>query len=968
MEGDFSRPRPAINYFNDFSRCRMVSDYEFNILYFNARSIRNKFDEITALLGSFEYRVDVVVIVETWLTDCECQAFNFRDYASYHTCRDQKGGAGAAVYVHKSLVSVFSESVHDIRDEVGSLIVVGLPRIGVHIMACYRPPGQVRADEQMFLEKFEFLLSKYGKSIVLGDFNINTLLDGDSLVTDYLERVYSHGYTLLNSDDVAMATRISNAVPRTLDHALSDIVSCSYNFYIGDHALFDHKMIFLSVDIRKNAEPERPRYKTVLDYEKCLGLDFLALLDCAEDFEGLTTCVQETIRLNTHVVPFNVDSRFRCPWMTREILQVMRIRDRYNKLRTRFPGNTYVSNKFKYFRNRITLLIRRSRTSLTSSRLMRNIGNGRKLWGVLKEVIFHKFDDNRTNISLSLNGGLLTDTKTICERFNDYFINVAAQICRPSSEYEETISNNYLSTLARPCFRIESTTSLEISGIINGLNSDSASGCDRISTRFCKRAVLFLSDVVSRLVNDCISNNVFPSCLKLARVVPVLKSGSQLVLNNYRPISILNIFSKIFEHVLHVRLQKYLDAYGVINDNQYGFVHSSNTLLATTSLMSFVREKLDAGLFVVGLFIDLRKAFDCVDHNLLLSKMFKEGIRDDPLSLFRSYLEQREQVVQMNEQESEPGVVKMGVVQGGVLSPTLFNIFVNDMFSLGLNGIIQMYADDTVIKYSASSLDELFRMMNEDMALLQTWLGANMLALNVEKTNFVLFERRSAIRLSDNHVVRYGDGIVQRVDTIKYLGLYLDTKLGFSDHVRHIRKRILPIMFALRRSRHLITYNTAMSIYYAYVFSQLSYLNPIWNVATVAMINVLEVLQNRVLKIIRCKPVRFPTISLYDLGVIPLKVINQYELLLWLYKIVKNKVCHHFQLVRVAETHRYPTRTNDDFVISGFRTNWGRNCILVDGLSKFNDLPDSLRHMEPISRFKIELRRHLFSKYLDGTL
>jgi hypothetical protein len=169
--------------------------------------------------------------------------------------------------------------------------------------------------------------------------------------------------------------------------------------------------------------------------------------------------------------------------------------------------------------------------------------------------------------------------------------------------------------------------------------------------------------------------------------------------------------------------------------------------------------------------------------------MFKEGIRDDPLSLFRSYLEQREQMVQINGQKSGPGVVKMGVVQGGVLSPSLFYIFVNDMFSFGLNGIIQMYADDTVIKYSASSLDELFRMMNEDMVHLRTWFGANMLALNVEKINFVLFERRSAIRLSDNHFMRKGECFVQRVDTIKYLGLYLDTKLGFSDHVRHIRKK-----------------------------------------------------------------------------------------------------------------------------------------------------------------------------------
>jgi hypothetical protein len=113
--------------------------------------------------------------------------------------------------------------------------------------------------------------------------------------------------------------------------------------------------------------------------------------------------------------------------------------------------------------------------------------------------------------------------------------------------------------------------------------------------------------------------------------------------------------------------------------------------------------------------------------------------------------------------------------------------------------------------------------------------------------------------------------------------------------------------------------------------------------------------EQSVLEIIRCKSIRFPTISLYDLGVIPLKVINQYELLFWFYKIVKNKICHHFQFVRVAQNLRYPTRTNNDFVISSFRTNWGRNCILIDGLTKFNDFPDSLRHLKPISRTFFEI-------------
>jgi hypothetical protein len=166
----------------------------------------------------------------------------------------------------------------------------------------------------------------------------------------------------------------------------------------------------------------------------------------------------------------------------------------------------------------------------------------------------------------------------------------------------------------------------------------------------------------------------------------------------------------------------------------------------------------------------------------------------------------------------------------------------------------------------------------------------------------------------------------------------------------------LPIMFALRRSRHLITHSTAMSIYSAYVFSQLSYLNPIWNVAANGLINMQAFLQNRILKIIKCKPLRYPTVLLYDVDVIPLKVINQCELLLWLYKIVNNKICHDFQLVRVAKTHRYPTSSNDNFVVSNFRTNYGRYSILIDGLIKFNNLPDIVGVQESISGFKVELK------------
>jgi hypothetical protein len=156
------------------------------------------------------------------------------------------------------------------------------------------------------------------------------------------------------------------------------------------------------------------------------------------------------------------------------------------------------------------------------------------------------------------------------------------------------------------------------------------------------------------------------------------------------------------------------------------------------------------------------------------------------------------------------------------------------------------------------------------MTRLKGWFDANLLALNVDKTNLVIFDRRRIVLLSDQYVVRYGNEIVRKVDSGEYLGLHPDSKISFSGQICHIRKKILPIMFALRSFRHLITHSTAKS-----------YLNPIWNVAANGLINMLAVLKNKILKIINCKPLRYPTVLLY--AVISLKVINQYELLLWLF-------------------------------------------------------------------------------------
>ena len=234
------------------------------------------------------------------------------------------------------------------------------------------------------------------------------------------------------------------------------------------------------------------------------------------------------------------------------------------------------------------------------------------------------------------------------------------------------------------------------------------------------------------------NQGVFPNILKIANVIPIHKKGDKLDCNNYRPISLLSSISKIFEKSMHIRLVNFLKKNKLLFCHQFGFRNGYSVNHALTSLTELIRKALDEDKFACGVFIDLQKAFDTVDHNILLSKLY-HCVKGTPHQWFKSYLTGRQQYTTINHQTLSLSNVKYGVPQGSVLGPLLFLLYINDLNKAVVHSKVHYFADDTNFLYASHSLKNLNKTVNFDLSNLVQWLRANKISLHVNKTEIVVF-------------------------------------------------------------------------------------------------------------------------------------------------------------------------------------------------------------------------------------
>ena len=538
------------------------------------------------------------------------------------------------------------------------------------------------------------------------------------------------------------------------------------------------------------------------------------------------------------------------------------------------------------------------------------------------------------------NGLSVTDPSQIANVFNSYFSSIGETL-------QSKINSSYLSFtryLKNPnihSFFISPTDSTEVYNLITNLKNGKASGPNSIPTSLLKHLNSEISVVLANLFNLSFSTGVFPDILKTSSVLPLFKKGSKLSCGNYRPISLLSNISKVLEKLMYSRLYSFLNIYNCISELQFGFRAKHSTSHALVSITEQIREALDTGHFACGIFIDLQKAFDTVDHDILVSKLEYYGARGIAKNWFYSYLHNRQQFVTINGFKSSLKAIRYGVPQGSVLGPLLFLIYINDLSLSVKNSVVHHFADDTNLLCINKSIKVLCKKVNYDLKGITDWLNANRISLNVNKTEFIIF--RSARRSLDCEInIKMNGKRLFSSPYIRYLGILLDEHLSWTPHVMELTKKLNRSNSMLSKIRHYVDRDTIRSLYFTLFSSHINYCCQVWGQNGSYILNKILSLQRCALRIINFKPFRSDVTHLFHSLNIPSfpNLVRIANLLFVFDSLTHNlppSIDKYFTLSQ--EIHSYHTRNakNGKLVLPAFKcVKYGKYSIKYQCANEWN--------------------------------
>ena len=574
----------------------------------------------------------------------------------------------------------------------------------------------------------------------------------------------------------------------------------------------------------------------------------------------------------------------------------------------------------------------------------------KSIWETINEIITTKEKVQKTQVNyLTINQKNIMKEEDICEEMNRHFIDVGPSLA-------SNISNIQTPTTDVPnpnsMFLYEETiTENDLSEIITNLNSRKATGHDNISVKIIKLVKNELIPILKTLVCLSLKLSIFPEQMKLARVTPIFKSGDCHDPNNFRPVSVLPALSKILEKVMHKKLNSFLEKNKILCDSQYGFRNSRDTEAAALDIVTDIQLKIDKNEKCCLLSLDLRKAFDTVDHNILLNILWNYGIRGKIYNWFKNYLENRKQYVKINGYISSKKQIICGVPQGSVLGPILFLIYINSITNLKLNGKITLFADDTTIIYFGKKISDIKYEILQDLKIIQDWLNSKKLTINFDKSSYMFLSKN---QLSENTTdIKFNNNSIKYRKCVKFLGLHIDENLSWKNHITNLRNSLSHLVGVLFKVRYYIPLIHLKKIYYALFYSKIQYLISIWGSANMTILNPLNKLQNKVLKCIHKLPFLEPTINLYKpLGYLNLEDLYKAKICIFIHSMILKTKITNIYLKEINVLHNHQTRQENMLQTIRFKSNIGQKSLIYNGIINYNKLPKELKKIHRLDVLK----------------
>lgn len=935
-----------------------LKNNELSILCINVHSLISKFDEFLIYLNGFKNKPSIIVVTESWLNNDIEKLYNIKGYSGFFLSRDSKGG-GIIIYANQDLkcpklITQYLSNTEDI-ESIGVSFYVNEQKHNV--LGIYRRPA---GNNNAFLSRLTEILSQnlVGKTIIAGDFNIDILKTGESTTLKLKNIMSVLGFSLcvskptrLNLEDESKSTLIDQIWTNfTLINPKSTVLLDS---------LSDHYGILLQHDLRKKIHkiPQTIQFRQFNDENLLLlksklnNINWSNLLNnvdadksCSIFYNTLYKQYDDSFPIKNKTIMVWDNS---APWITSTIKKIIKNKNiLFTMKKSKLITNEYYNNYCKIVRQ----IVSKAKADYYSKKF--NNANNKTKWHNLNLLTNRQNGHGSNTINeLIIDDTVITEDQEIVDCLNNHFATVGTRTAQ-SIIQTDTPFSSYLRNENPRSFKFFNITENEIIKAISEIKKDNKTPLFEVPNFIYKRIGSQISKPLCMIFNKSIKSGKFPTMLKSAKVMSIFKGGCSSSPSNYRGISILPPISKIFEKIVHKRLLNFLIKYKILNKNQYGFLKNKSTTDALHTIFDQLYSGLNNSEFLIAIYLDIAKAFDCMSHDIMLHKLWHYGIRGTEYQWFKSYLADRQLFMELNGKVSKKCIVNIGVPQGSVLGPLLFIVFINDIYN-SCNLFMSNFADDTCIVARSKSLFELNLLVNINMQNVFVWLCANSLKLNIEKTKYTIFTNK---RLQIQPVIKINNNVIEKTNCTKLLGVFVDSKLNFAIHISKLCSKLAFCGHILNKLDKCISVQIKKQIYYAFAAPLLEYAISLYGSTSKTSLAHLQVIQNMLIRNIY--PIRhnnyISTSSMYkELSILNISQIYELNLACYMYK-AKAALCPTTikDIIISVNKHSYNTRNKNLLKKPQYTKTISTRSLAWQAPNIWNKVPESVKNVNSYKKFR----------------
>lgn len=917
--------------------------------------------------------IDIVCVNETWL-DKNISNFELlnEDYTIYR--KDRISGRAGGV-----LIAVKNDSFKSVKqyfpvqsDELDQLEIVSAELYTIHdqkilFCSCYRPPNSGSSWVEIFNIYLKQVCDQFDKVIISGDFNMPHLSwdnDSDSSGTynhPFIDTLNDYFLTQLNKMPTRSNKILDLLITNVPEHVnITDVESAESASIFTDHCVIHYEFnAFVKTPTTKNA-------RFVYDYKNS---SFDSLRSSLSNI-NLTSCVEQQANINDgwqtwksaflsavskHVPRKRIKGRKQLPWINGTILNLIKKKTTVHKKLKRSQSE-HLREKFKYLRTMIKRMLRESREQFYIN-LGKNIfKNPKRFWSVMKYKT--KLQNIPETISIAgkhndkdpQSSRIKADNpRDIASLFNNYFASVFDD---PSDSLNVHTGTNCESVTPVMC-NITLTVDV-VQAVLQNLDVTKATGPDNIPARLLKETAPVISESLCTLFNRSLAEGAFPEDWKTANIFPVHKKGKRDYAENYRPISLLPIVSKVLERCVFYNIKNHLNT--AFKNSQHGFIRGRSCVTNLLEVLDHIGSVLDDGGQIDTVYLDMSKAFDKVSHINLLHKLQTAGFGGSLLQWFVSYLTNRHQCVTVHGSASDSLPVTSGVPQGSILGPVLFCLYVNDLPDSITSSHIAMFADDTKLFKQIKSIGDS-ELLQRDLRQLETWSQESGITFNKTKCKSQRITRKSK---QINFIYKLNDINLEQTDCERDLGVSVEKNLLWNRQVSEQSSKANKLLGYIKRSTiHIHNQEVKRTMYLALVRPHLGYATQVWAPQSIELIRYAERIQRRATKFILGLPFACDvdyTTRLKILRLLPICYWHELLDMVLFFKITHQLVDVHPSLhpvIRTTRSTRSSTSSSPKYIVPKCKTVTFQRSFIVRTTRIWNNLVDELKlNTESLSSFK----------------